>query len=229
MQALRVLIVDDQHLVREGIRGLLGLAPEVDVVGDSADGLEALEFLEEHQVDVILLDLRMPRLDGIGLLEAMRARDMNTPVLVLTTFDDDELVLSALTAGAQGYMVKDVTLDQLVGGIKAVAEGCTLLQPALTQRLFQAVARSPQQYTDLPRPEMLTDRERDVLRLAASGWSNRQIAEGLFLAEGTVKNHMSSVLTKLGVVDRTRAVLRALELGLLEPRRDARGVSPSGG
>ncbi|MCP2638281.1 response regulator transcription factor [Microbacterium sp. HD4P20] len=214
---LRVLVVDDQHLVREGIRSLLGLSQEIEVVGDCADGNEALQFMTAGMADVVLLDLRMPGLDGIATLDAMRARGLDIPVLVLTTFDDDELVLSALESGAKGYMLKDVTLDQLLGGIRTVAAGGTLLQPALTDRLLRAVARYPHETARGPRLEDLTDRERDVLRLAASGWSNRQIAKGLFLAEGTVKNHMSSVLMKLDVTDRTRAVLRALELGILTP------------
>ncbi|WP_309104697.1 response regulator transcription factor [Microbacterium sp.] len=214
---LRVLVVDDQHLVREGIRSLLELSPDIEVVGDCSDGNEALQYMTAGKADVILLDLRMPGLDGIATLEAMRGRGLSIPVLVLTTFDDDDLVLSALEAGAKGYMLKDVTLGDLLTGIHAVAAGGTLLQPALTDRLLRAVARYPHEFAPAPQLENLTDREREVLRLAASGWSNRQIARGLFLAEGTVKNLMSSVLMKLDVTDRTRAVLRALELGILTP------------
>lgn len=218
--AVRVLIVDDQHLVRQGIRGLLALSDEVDVVGDCADGDEALAFLAHHSVDVVLLDLRMPGRDGVATLEAMRERDHSAPTLVLTTFDDDELALSALRAGAKGYMLKDVTLQQLLRGIRTVADGGTLLQPSLTERLLRAVARRTRQPTLMPPPQELTSRERDVLRLAANGWSNRQIAHGLHLAEGTVKNHMSSIMLKLRVTDRTKAVLLALELGVLTGRDD---------
>lgn len=210
---IRVLVVDDQTLVREGIRGLLALSSEVEVVGDCADGDEALEFLARQDADVVLLDLRMPGRDGIATLQAMRERGIDAPVLVLTTFDDDELVLGALQAGARGYLLKAVTLEQLLGGVRTLAAGGTLLQPSLTDRLLRTVAR--------PNPDAwhpqdpLTSRELDVLRLAATGWSNRQIAQGLHLAEGTVKNHMSSVLLKLGVNDRIKAVLKALESGML--------------
>lgn len=215
---IRVLVVDDQHLVREGIRSLLALSTEVEVVGDCADGDEALLFLASGVADVILLDLRMPGRDGISTLEAIRERGIDTPVLVLTTFDDDELVLAALRAGAKGYLLKDVTLERLIGGVQTLAAGGTLLQPALTDRLLRAIARPSQPPAPAPH-EQLTARELDVLRLAASGWSNRQIAQGLYLAEGTVKNHMSSVLLKLGVTDRTKAVLKALESGILAPER----------
>lgn len=213
---IRVLIVDDQNLVRHGIRSLLALSDEVAVVGECGDGDEALASLAEQDTDVVLLDLRMPGRDGISVLLEMQKYRINVPALVLTTFDDDELVLAALQAGARGYMLKDVTLDQLLGGIRTLAKGGTLLQPALTDRLLRAVAATaPGHVEALRHPDGLTDRELDVLRLAASGWSNRQIAQGLYLAEGTVKNHMSSVLLKLGVTDRTRAVLLALESGIL--------------
>ncbi|UFU08199.1 response regulator [Ruania halotolerans] len=214
---IRVLIVDDQNLVREGIRSLLALSGDVEIVGDCADGDEALAFLEQSSADVILLDLRMPGRDGIATLRAMRERGICVPSLVLTTFDDDELVLSALRAGARGYMLKDVTLEQLLGGVRALAAGNTLLQPALTDRLLRAIPPSTRAPDPVYAQEQLSDRELDVLRLAASGWSNRQIAQGLGLAEGTVKNRMSNVLLKLGVTDRTRAVLRALESGILAP------------
>lgn len=215
-----MLVVDDQNIVREGIRSLLALSSEVEVVGDCADGDEALSFLEQEGADLVLLDLRMPRRDGISTLQEMQERSIDVPVLVLTTFDDDELVLAALQAGAKGYLLKDVTLEQLLGGIRSLAAGGTLLQPALTDRLLRAIARSPLPVDPMPQHEPLTDRELDVLRLAASGWSNRQIARGLFLAEGTVKNHMSSVLLKLGVTDRTKAVLKALADGILTPDGD---------
>jgi len=212
---VRVLLVDDQTLVRHGIRSLLALTPEVEVVGEGADGDEALRLLDECDVDVLLLDLRMPGRDGIATLEAMHERDMHIPVLVLTTFDDEELVLQAMRGGARGYLLKDVTLEQLVSAVRSLASGGTVLQPALTERLLRAMVERPGSIEGIQRPEPLTARELDVLRLAAAGWSNREIAQGLYLAEGTVKNHMSSVLLKLGVRDRTRAVLRALELGLL--------------
>lgn len=214
----RVVLVDDQTLVRQGIRGLLGLSEEIEVVGEGADGDEALALVEAHAPDVLLLDLRMPRRDGIATLEALRAAGSDVPVLVLTTFDDDDLVLRALRAGARGYLLKDVTLDQLVGAIRVLAAGGTLLQPALTDRVLRAALDGPGEVEGFANPEPLTGRELDVLRLVAAGYSNREIASALSLAPGTVKNHMSSVLLKLGVRDRTRAVLRALDLGILEGR-----------
>jgi DNA-binding NarL/FixJ family response regulator len=215
---IRVLLVDDQTLVRQGIRSLLQLSQEIEVVGEATDGDEALTLLSHGDIDVVLLDLRMPVRDGVATLEAMAARGDCTPVLVLTTFDDEELVLAALRAGARGYLLKDVTLEQLVNGVRSLAAGGTLLQPALTERLLRAMTSRPTDRNPPPPAEPLTNRELDVLRLAASGWSNRAIAEGLHLAEGTVRNYMSSILLKLGVRDRTRAVLRALQEGLLTGR-----------
>lgn len=213
---IRVAVVDDQTLVREGIRSLLALAEDIEVVGDADDGDAALALLDAVAVDVLLLDLRMPRRDGIATLEALAERDDAPPTLVLTTFDDDELVLRALRAGAQGYLLKDVTLEQLVGAIRTLADGGTLLQPALTDRLLRAVTSRAARLEGFERPDPLTGREADVIGLVAAGYSNREIADALHLAVGTVKNHVSNVLLKLGVRDRTRAVLRALELGLLE-------------
>ena len=215
---IRVLVVDDQTLVRQGIRSLLGLSDAVTVVGEAGDGDEALELLvgDGVEVDVVLLDLRMPRRDGVATLEAIAERDLDVAVLVLTTFEDDEQALTALRAGARGYLLKDVTLDQLVSAIQTVAAGGTLLQPALTDRLLRAVVERPSAVVGFERPEPLTSREVDVLRLVAAGYSNREIATALHLATGTVKNHVSNVLLKLGVRDRTRAALRALDLGLLD-------------
>jgi DNA-binding NarL/FixJ family response regulator len=214
---IRVAVVDDQTLIREGIRSLLALAEDVEVVGDASDGDAALVLLDEVDVDVLLLDLRMPRRDGIATLEALAGRPDAPPTLVLTTFDDDELVLRALRAGARGYLLKDVTLEQLVGAIRTLADGGTLVQPAVTDRLLRAVSgRQPAEVHGFGQPEPLTAREVDVLRLVAAGYSNAEIAGALHLAVGTVKNHVSNVLLKLGVRDRTRAVLRALDLGLLE-------------
>ncbi|QCB94849.1 response regulator [Cellulomonas shaoxiangyii] len=212
---IRVVVVDDQTLVRQGIRGLLALTDAVDVVAEGADGDEALALVAEHRPDVLLLDLQMPRRDGVAVLEALRAAGDPTPVLVLTTFDDDALVARALGGGARGYLLKDVTLDQLVDAVRRVAAGERLWQPTITDRLLRALLDRPAGVDGLDRPEPLTARELDVLRLLAAGWSNREIADALHLAPGTVKNHVSAVLLKLGVRDRTRAVLRALDLGLL--------------
>lgn len=212
---IRVCLVDDQTLVRQGISGLLGVTGEVEVIAEAGDGAAAVAAIEAGRPDVVLLDLRMPGRDGIWALRTLRERGIDVPVLVPTTFDDDELVLQAVRAGAAGYLLKDVTLDRLMGAVRTLAAGGTLVQPAITERLLRAVrAGTPPE----PAPGMpeLTDRERDVLRLLASGYANREIAAALFLAEGTVKNHVSSVLLKLGVRDRTSAVLRALQHGLLD-------------
>lgn len=212
---IRVVVVDDQALIREGISGLLRVAG-IDVVGEADDGAAALELVDRTRPDVVLLDMRMPRFDGVWTLTRMAERGLEIPVLVLTTFDDDELVLDAIRAGARGYLLKDVTLGQLADAVQTLASGGNVIAPALTDRLLRAVraGRRPGGPAVLP-TQPLTERELDVLRLVASGYSNREIAEALFLAEGTVKNHISATLTKLGARDRTNAVLRALREGHL--------------
>ncbi|MFN3601628.1 MAG: response regulator [Dietzia sp.] len=219
---IRVVIADDQPLMRQGLQSLLELSEEVAVVGHAAHGDEALERVAEVAPDVLLLDLRMPVRDGIATLEELRERGSDVSVLVLTTFDDDELVLRALRAGAKGYLLKDVSLDEVVGAIRTLADGGTLFQPALTDRLLRGVASlpPPDDFAHLPVPDPLTPRETEILRLLAGGYTNREIGEALFLAEGTVKNHLSALLAKLGVKDRTRAVLRSLHLGLLSTPSD---------
>lgn len=212
---LRVVIVDDQALIRHGIRTLLTIAG-IDVVGEADDGARALEVIDGTRPDVVLLDLRMPRYDGLWTLGQLAQGGVEVPVLVLTTFDDDTLVLDALRAGARGYLLKDVTLEQLAQAVRSLAAGGTLIAPSITDRLLRAIKSSPSpggNHALLVQP--LTERETEVLRLVAEGYSNRQIAEVLFLAEGTVKNHVSTLLVKLGARDRTNAVLRALHKGLL--------------
>ncbi|MFI6510386.1 response regulator [Streptosporangium sp. NPDC050855] len=215
---IRVIVVDDQTLVRQGIRGLLDLTDDIEVVGESDDGMSALAAIEEHAPDVVLLDLRMPRHDGIWVLRALQGRaDGSPPVLVLTTFDNDTLVLDAMRAGACGYLLKDVTLERLTRAIRVLADGGTLISPSITDRLLRAVHRRRSADDDgLPAVQQLTEREVEVLRLVAEGYSNREIAQALFLAEGTVKNHVSTLLLKLGARDRTNAVLRALHASILD-------------
>jgi len=209
----RLVVVDDQTLVRQGIRTLLAMAG-FDVVGEADDGRRALDVIGATSPDVVLLDLRMPEADGIWTLDRLRERGLEVPVLVLTTFDDDELVLAALRAGARGYLLKDVTLEQLARAVRTLEEGGTLVAPSITDRLLRAI-RSVPQPDDTPVVQALTERELEVLRLMAAGFGNRTIADALFLAEGTVKNHVSSILLKLGARDRTNAVLRALREGIL--------------
>lgn len=215
----RVVVVDDQALVRSGIRMLLELAG-FEVVGEADDGKSAVETIVALSPDVVLMDLRMPEYDGIWALDTLsRMPDTDVPVLVLTTFDDDELVLRALRAGARGYMLKDVTLDQLTQAVESLAAGGTLIAPSITDRLLRAVTSVPTVSDGVESPRLpstpLTTRELEVLRLMAEGYSNRQIAETIHLAEGTVKNHVSAILTKLDSTDRTKAVLRALREGVL--------------
>lgn len=212
---IRVAVVDDQALIRQGISGLLAVAG-IEVVGEAADGRAAVELIGATSPDVVLLDMRMPRFDGIWTLRRLQEDGVDVPVLVLTTFDDDAMVLDALRAGARGYLLKDVTLDQLTHAVQALADGGTLIAPALTDRMLRAIrAGSSHLASGSVAAAELTVRELDVLRLIASGYSNRQIAEALFLAEGTVKNHISTILGKLGARDRTNAVLRALHDGIL--------------
>ncbi|TLZ15668.1 MAG: response regulator transcription factor [Gammaproteobacteria bacterium] len=210
---IRVFIADDQMLIRQGIRTLLEMDGNLTVVGEAADGAEAVAALLATAVDVLLLDIRMPGKDGVDVLRDLSARGALPPTLILTTFDDSDVVLDGIRAGARGFLLKDVSYQQLIAAIRAVASGATVFQPAVTERLLRA-GRAPRIETDTPR-ENLTGREAEVVRLMAGGYSNREIAEALGTAEGTVKNHVSSILAKFGVRDRTRAVLKALETGLL--------------
>jgi DNA-binding NarL/FixJ family response regulator len=200
-------------LIRQGIRTLLEMDKDVSVVGEATDGVETVERVLSTPVDVLLLDIRMPQQDGIEVLRLLTARNALPPTLILTTFDDSDVVLEGIRAGARGFLLKDVSYLQLLAAIRAVAEGATVFQPAVTERLLRA-GNALRVDADAPREE-LTTREAEVVRLMAGGYSNREIAEALGTAEGTVKNHVSSILAKFGVRDRTRAVLRALEVGLL--------------
>ncbi len=210
---IRVAVVDDQKLVRQGIASLLDLSDRVTVVGEAADGMEAQQLLAEVKPDVILLDLQMPRLDGIGLLRQLQAAGDATPVIVLTTFDDPERLIECSRLGARGYLLKDVSLEQLVDAIESVHAGGTLIQPTVTAGILERLRRSDA--PEDPGVETLTARETEILRCLAGGFSNREIASAVSLSEGTVKNHVSSILGKLGVRDRTRAVLKAIDSGLI--------------
>jgi len=212
---IRVLLVEDQMIVREGLRALLKLNPDIEVVAEAADGEEAIGVIEREKPDVVLLDLRMPRLDGVGVLRTLRERGTLPPALILTTFDDDSMLFEAVRAGAKGWLLKDVSLERLTSAIRTLASGGTCIEPVITERIVRALDGSAVSFDSAELPEALTDREKTILRFLAGGYSNREISELLKIADGTVKNHISSVLAKLGVRDRTRAVLRAIDLGLI--------------
>jgi DNA-binding NarL/FixJ family response regulator len=212
---ISVCLVDDQTLVRQGIRSLLELSPEIQVVAECSDGASALETIPKVRPDVVLLDMRMPGKSGLDVLNAFAAQGKVPPTIILTTFDDDQLVLAGLKAGARGYLLKDVSLEQLVDAVKTVAGGGSLIAPVVTQRLLAGVGRIQNQFSSLGQPDPLTERETEILLLMSGGYSNKEIANSLKVAEGTVKNHVSNILSKLGVRDRTRAVLKALELGIV--------------
>ena len=224
---IRVLIVDDQTLLREGFRKLLELEPDIETVETASDGesaLAAAERLHANQTppDVILMDIRMPRMDGISAIRAFKARWPDSHILILTTFDDTDLIYSGLRAGALGYLLKDITSEQLANAVRAAARGEVLLQPNIANKVFAALNQPPS--SRLPAApsksaapsiggvvEELTEREREILLLVARGATNREIGEALFITEGTVKNHVSNILSKLGLRDRTQAALYARE------------------
>lgn len=231
---IRVMIVDDQTLVREGFRKLLEFESDFEVVGTAGDGEAALAMIE-HLYDedtpphVVLMDIRMPRMDGIAATRAIKARWVDLPIVILTTFDDMELIHSGLRAGALGYSLKDITAEELAMTVRMAARGQVLLQSDIASKVFSTLTLTSSIHSFVPptndssipihndpitHVEQLTERECEILTLLVQGASNRQIAEKLYLTEGTVKNHMSNILSKLGVRDRTQAALKAQELGL---------------
>jgi DNA-binding NarL/FixJ family response regulator len=214
---INVILVDDQTLVRHGIKSLLSLSPDIKVLGEAENGLRTIALLDQisEQVDVVLMDIRMPQMNGIETLNAMREKGVYIPVIMLTTFDDHESVMQAIKAGAKGYLLKDVSLETLVDSIATVHKGETLIQPAITERLIQGLQGVKGEFESADMPEPLSKRETEILRLMAAGCSNKEMADSLFKSEGTIKNQVSSILSKLGVRDRTRAVLKAIELGVI--------------
>jgi DNA-binding NarL/FixJ family response regulator len=212
---IRIVLVDDHTLVREGIRTLLGLVPDIALVGEAASGRAALQVVADTRPDVLLLDMRMPDGDGLHVVTELARLGQLPATLILTTFDDDAAAIEVVRAGARGFLLKDVTLERLVAAVRALAAGETMIQPALTARAEQMLAAVRPPVAAPAGAEPMTPREREVLRLLAAGYSNREIARALFIAEGTVKNHVSNILTKMAVRDRTRAVLKAAERGLL--------------
>ena len=213
--AIRVLLVDDQTLVRTGFRLILGSEPGIEVVGDAADGHEAIELGRRLRPDVVLMDIRMPRIDGIEATRRLTSASPTTKVVILTTYDLDEYVFDALRAGASGFILKDAPADQLVNAVRVASAGDALLAPSVTRRLVEQFARRPPR-TELPLAD-LTPRELEVLKLMARALSNAEIAERLVVSEGTAKTHVARVLMKLGCRDRVQAVVAAYESGLVQP------------
>ena len=210
---IKVMLVDDQNLVRQGVRSLLELSEEIEVIAEAPDGQEAIRMMPDVNPDVVLLDMRMPGLSGVDVLRKLNESDQLPPTIILTTFDDDELVLAGIRHGAKGYLLKDVSLAELVNAVKTVAAGGSMVKPAVTERLLKGLENMHTEFSSLDPPDPLTERETEILRLMAGGYSNKEIANSLGVAEGTVKNHVSNILSKMGVRDRTRAVLKAFELG----------------
>ena len=220
---IRVAIADDQALVRSGFRMILDARPDLEVVGEAEDGEQAVELVRELQPDVLLLDIRMPNLDGIEATRRIVADGISTRILMLTTFDLDDYVHDAVRAGASGFLLKDVRPAELVDAIRLVSSGNALLAPNALGRLLERFGTpkpSASGGTALP---TLTEREREILQLVAEGLSNAEIAARLVLSEATIKTHVSNLLRKLGVRDRVQAVIAAYDSGLVEPRQDPRG------
>lgn len=214
---ITVLLVDDQALFREGLRTLLSVQLDLEVVGEAANGAEALRLAAELRPAVVLMDLQMPVLDGVAATRRLRVSQPDCRVIALTTFDDDESVFEALRAGAVGYLLKDASSEKLVEAIRAAARGESFLQPSVTAKVIAEFTRLSNKPSERPQPlvEPLSGRELEILSLVANGASNKEIAAALFIAEGTVKNHVTNILGKLAVRDRTQAALKAKELGVI--------------
>ncbi len=214
---IRILLVDDQRLMREGLRILLELESGLQIVGEAENGAAALEAYAELRPDVVLMDVRMPGMDGVEATWRLRERWSDARIVILTTFDDDEYVFEGLRAGALGYLLKDVSGHDLAEAVRTVAAGGVLIEPSVARKVVAEFARlaPPARAPEVGLPEPLSEREHEILQLLAQGLSNREIADRLSLAQGTVKNYVTVILQKLGTRDRTQAALRARELGLL--------------
>ena len=217
--SIRVAVVDDQALLRGGFSVMLGLQEDIEVVAEAGDGAAAIEIARTHRPDVILMDIRMPGMDGLTATETIvESADWPVKVLILTTFDPDEYVYKALRAGASGFVLKDISPEDLVAAVRTVAEGGALLAPSVTRRLISRFAEPPSLDSSVvARLDRLTTREREVLVAVTAGSSNLEIAEELFVGAATVKSHVSAILTKLGLTNRTQAVAFAYESGLVKP------------
>ncbi len=220
---IKVLLVDDQTLVRQGIRLLLEIETDIEVVGQAANGREALQQVDALHPEVVLMDVRMPEMDGVEATRQLSDRYPEVKVIILTTFEDDETVFEGLKAGARGYLLKDISSEEMAAAVRRVAAGEALIEPRLTRKVLAEFSRLATASETRPAPQgdavestvSLTERERDVLNALAHGLSNREIAEELVITEGTVKNHVSNLIDKLGVRDRTQAILKGQELGLI--------------
>jgi DNA-binding NarL/FixJ family response regulator len=214
MDTIQVLIADDQRLMREGLATLLALSDDIEIVAQAGDGNEAIELAKHHRPDVILMDIQMPHVNGVEATRTIRSILPATQIIILTTFDDDEYLLAGLRAGACGYLLKDMPSEQLADAIRSAAKGQSPIGPEMARKLVNLVTQNP---IASPPPSAgdLSEREIEVLRLIAAGSSNKEIAEKLFIAEGTAKNHVSNILSKLEARDRAQAVARAKELNLL--------------
>lgn len=215
---IKILIVDDQSLFREALKTLLSASPEFDIVGDASNGEEAMRMVLQNSPDIVLMDLRMPIMDGVEATRRILQMGKPTKIIVLTTFDDDENVFEALRAGAVGYLLKDVSSEKLYEAIKTANQGEYFLLPSITAKVvseFSRISKPSPKHQDAFLPDPLSPREIEIIRLVATGASNKEIAEQLVISEGTVKNHLSSILSKLSVRDRMQAVLKAKELGII--------------
>jgi DNA-binding NarL/FixJ family response regulator len=215
---IRIAIADDQALVRGGFRMILAAQPDFEVVGEAADGRAAVDLCRGTTPDIVLMDIRMPVLDGLEATRRVVIGSPSTRVLMLTTFGEDDFVWQAMNAGASGFLLKDVPPEDLVGAIRTVHRGDALLAPSITRRLIEEFASGPQPGAAPQSVEALTEREREVLRLIAAGLTNAEIAKQLILGETTVKTHVTRVLSKLGLRDRVQAVVFAYETGVVRPR-----------
>ena len=217
---IKILLVDDQKLIRQGIQFLLETEDDLKVIGHAVNGLEAQKLAAELKPDVILMDIRMPEMDGVQATREILKKNPGIGIIILTTFDDDEYIFDGLKAGARGYFLKDISSEEMAAAVRTVAAGGALIQPSITRKVlseFSRLAETPVtgEKGQISLPEPLTDREMDVLKTLAEGLSNKEIAERLFITEGTVKNHVSNLIAKLNVRDRTQAIIKAQEYGLI--------------
>ena len=222
MDKIKVLLADDHPVVREGLRTMLATTPDIEVVAEASDGLDAIEKANEHQPHVILMDLRMPNLDGLEATRRIKSQLTSISVIVLTVYDNDAYIVDAVRAGASGYLLKDASRDLLVHTIRAVNSGGTLIKTSLLRQAILSTAdatgdQSKEKHIDATAPNSLTPRERDVLRLVIEGQSNKEIGRALSISEDTAKKHVQTILSKLGVSDRTQAAVKAVRAGLVEP------------